>query len=72
MISCTADRAADSPELCANAPVALQVIGRRYEDEALISSAQIVDDALAAFKSNVQPTLHAASVDGVATILSVL
>lgn len=37
---------ADEPAVFQNAPVALQVIGRTLEDEAVIAMAQIVDAAL--------------------------
>ena len=36
----------DEPTVFQNAPVALQVIGRTLEDEAVIAMAEIVDAAL--------------------------
>lgn len=41
----------DSAELLAGAPVGLQVIGRRFEDETVVAAAEAVDDALKVYKS---------------------
>lgn len=42
-----------SPEKLVNAPVGLQILGRRYEDEALLAASEVVDIALAAHKVSV-------------------
>lgn len=41
----------DRPELFADAPVGLQLMGRPQEEEAVIAMTEIVDDALKSYKS---------------------
>lgn len=41
----------DNPETFRNAPVAVQIVGRTLEEEAVIGMAEIVDAALRATKS---------------------
>jgi Asp-tRNA(Asn)/Glu-tRNA(Gln) amidotransferase A subunit family amidase len=46
-LSCTP---ADRPEVVANAPISLQVYGRKNEEEAVLKMTEIVDAALKASK----------------------
>jgi amidase len=38
----------DSPELFANAPVGLQLLGRRFQEEAVLGMTEVVAEALRA------------------------
>ena len=40
----------DEPETFKNAPVAVQLVGRTLEEEAVIGMAEVVDSALKQFK----------------------
>lgn len=40
---------ADTPEVYENAPIAVQVVGRTLEEEAVIGMSEIVDGALREF-----------------------
>lgn len=45
------DVPSDKPETFKDAPVSVQVVGRRLEEEAVIAMSEIVDVAVKSFKS---------------------
>lgn len=44
--SCKADAGIDDPEIYDGAPAAVQILGRRFEEEKILSIAQLVVDAV--------------------------